>query len=74
MKLDHFAHCRFVPHGLKDRLEELKAINTRSTGTTMQYFVRAATKMGMVDAASGVRLADSTTTPEKWRCSFVVLA
>ena len=62
MKLDHFAHCRFVPNGLKDRLEELKAINTRSTGTTMQYFVRAATKMGMVDAASGVRLAEQSTS------------
>jgi hypothetical protein len=59
MKLDHFAHCRFVPNALKDRLEELKAINTRSTGTTMQYFVRAASKMGMVDASSGVRLVDS---------------
>jgi hypothetical protein len=60
MKLDHFAHCRFVPKQLKDRLDELKAINTRSTGTTMQYFVRAATKMGMVDATSGsgVRFLD----------------
>jgi hypothetical protein len=65
MKLDHFAHCRFVPAVLKGRLEELKAINTRSTGTTMQYFVRAATKMGMVDAASGVRLAEpSSEGPE----------
>lgn len=57
MKLDHFLHCRFVPHGLKDRLEELKSINTRSTGTTMQYFVKAAKKLGMVDAPSGVRMA-----------------
>ena len=62
MKLDHFAHCRFVPTALKNRLEELKAINTRSTGTTMQYFVRAANKMGMTDAASGVRLADPEDT------------
>lgn len=61
MKLDHFAHCRFVPKALKDRLEELKAINTRSTGTTMQYFVRAASKMGMVDATSGVRLVEPQT-------------
>ena len=56
MKLDHFQHCRFVPQGLKDRLDELKAINTRSTGTTMQYFVKAAKKMGMIDASSGVRM------------------
>ena len=65
MKLDHFQHCRFVPQALKDRLEELKAINTRSTGTTMQYFVKAATKMGMVDGTSGVRLSaenDSNST------------
>ena len=59
MKLDHFQHCRFVPKALKDRLEELKAINTRSTGTTMQYFVKAAKKMGMVDGTSGVRLAEN---------------
>lgn len=58
MKLDHFCHCPFVPLHLKQRLEELKATNTRSTGTTMQYFVRSAKSMGMVDAegASGVRL------------------
>jgi hypothetical protein len=56
MKLDHFRHCPFVPLPLKERLEELKATNTRSTGTTMQYFVNSAMKMGMVDAFSGVRL------------------
>uniref|UniRef100_A0A7S1UQ83 Uncharacterized protein n=1 Tax=Grammatophora oceanica TaxID=210454 RepID=A0A7S1UQ83_9STRA len=59
MKLDHFQHCRFVPAQLKDRLEELKTTNTRSTGTTMQYFIKAATKMGMVDdPVSGVRLKE----------------
>lgn len=56
MKLDHFQFCKFVPIELKTRLEELKAINTRSTGTTMQYFVKAAKKMGMVDGPTGVRL------------------
>jgi hypothetical protein len=60
MKLDHFQHCRFVPQALKDRLEELKAINTRSTGTTMQYFVKAAKKMGMIDAPAGVRMEKSS--------------
>jgi len=59
MKLDHFAHCKFVPQNLKDTLEALKANNTRSTGTTMQYFIRAATTLGMVDGPSGVRIADS---------------
>ena len=59
MKLDHFAHCKFVPQSLKDTLEALKANNTRSTGTTMQYFIRAATTLGMVDGPSGVRIADS---------------
>lgn len=56
MKLDHFQHCQFVPSTLRDRLNELKANNTRSTGTTMQYFVRAAKKMGMIDGPSGIRL------------------
>lgn len=56
MKLDHFLHCKFVPGTLKDTLVALKANNTRSTGTTMQYFIRAANSLGMVDAASGVRL------------------
>jgi len=49
MKLDHFLHCKFVPQNLKDTLQALKANNTRSTGTTMQYFIRAATTLGMVD-------------------------
>lgn len=60
MKLDHFLHCKFVPQNLKDTLQALKANNTRSTGTTMQYFIRAATTLGMVDGPSGVRITDST--------------
>jgi len=59
MKLDHFLHCKFVPQNLKDTLQALKANNTRSTGTTMQYFIRAATSLGMVDGPSGVRITDS---------------
>lgn len=58
MKLDHFLHCKFVPGTLKDRLIALKANNTRSTGTTMQYFIKAAASLGMVDASSGVRLKE----------------
>ena len=56
MKLDHFLHCKFVPASLKETLTALKANNTRSTGTTMQYFIRAATSLGMVDGPTGVRL------------------
>jgi hypothetical protein len=63
MKLDHFLHCKFVPQSLKDTLTALKANNTRSTGTTMQYFIRAATTLGMVDSPSGVRLADNGMGP-----------
>ncbi|KAL9179766.1 hypothetical protein ACHAXT_007736 [Thalassiosira profunda] len=49
MKLDHFRHCPHVPDGLKARLDELKQGSTRSTGTTVQYFVRGAEEMGMRD-------------------------
>lgn len=63
MKLDHFLHCRFVPDTLKDTLNALKANNTRSTGTTMQYFIRAAGTIGMVDGPSGVRLMDNNAPP-----------
>lgn len=56
MKLDHFIHCKFVPASLKERLTELKAVHTRSTGTTMQYFIRAAHILGMADSSNGVRL------------------
>eukprot|EP00980_Cylindrotheca_fusiformis_P004767 scaffold1019_cov123-Cylindrotheca_fusiformis.AAC.7 len=59
MKLDHFLHCKFVPANLKDTLVALKANNTRSTGTTMQYFIRAAKSLGMVDAEPGVRLVNN---------------
>eukprot|EP00934_Nitzschia_sp_Nitz4_P008503 Nitzschia sp. Nitz4//scaffold221_size33835//12129//15345//NITZ4_007851-RA/size33835-processed-gene-0.21-mRNA-1//-1//CDS//3329542557//8493//frame0 len=61
MKLDHFLHCKFVPEQLKETLNALKANNTRSTGTTMQYFIRAAGTLGMVDGTSGVRLIESAT-------------
>ena len=55
MKLDHFKACRFVPIELKLKLEELRATNARSTGTTMQYFVQAAKRMGMLDGGHGIR-------------------
>jgi hypothetical protein len=58
MKLDHFSQCKFVPEALKSRLEQLKNVQTRSTGTTMQYFIRAAHALGMEDSQSGVRLID----------------
>jgi len=58
MKLDHFKACRFVPIELKMKLEELKATNARSTGTTMQYFVQAAKRMGMLDGTHGIRFGD----------------
>lgn len=60
MKLDHFSQCKYVPESLRKHLNELKAVHSRSTGTTMQYFIRAAKKMGMEDAASGVRLSRSS--------------
>mmetsp|Transcript_50707 Transcript_50707/g.56623 ORF Transcript_50707/g.56623 Transcript_50707/m.56623 type:complete len:1254 (+) Transcript_50707:116-3877(+) len=63
MKLDHFLHCKFVPQNLKDTLQALKANNTRSTGTTMQYFIRAASTLGMVDGPSGVRIVDNNNIP-----------
>lgn len=64
MKLDHFSQCPFVPEFLKERLKALKATNTRSTGTTMQYFVRSAQKMGMMDANPGVRLVLQEPEPD----------
>ena len=53
MKLDHFKACRYVPEELKKKLADLKQTNGRSTGTTMQYFVGAAKKMGMIDGPNG---------------------
>ena len=61
MKLDHFLQCKFVPVALKDRLAELKVKHTRSTGTTMQYFIRAAHSLGLEDGPSGVRLNGKAT-------------
>mmetsp|Transcript_5972 Transcript_5972/g.10575 ORF Transcript_5972/g.10575 Transcript_5972/m.10575 type:complete len:523 (-) Transcript_5972:68-1636(-) len=60
MKLDHFQFCPFVPPQLKSRLDELKAVNTRSTGTTMQYFVKAAHQLGLIDGPTGVHYKSST--------------
>jgi hypothetical protein len=56
MKLDHFQHCPFVPPALKQHLSDLKQVNARSTGTTMQYFVRSAEKIGLVNGPSGIRM------------------
>lgn len=67
MKLDHFSQCKFVPDALKNRLQQLRAVQTRSTGTTMQYFIRAAQALGMVDGkpgTSGVRLVDPPKSAE----------
>lgn len=58
MKLDHFTQCKFVPISLKKRLDELKAVHSRSTGTTMQYFIQAAHFLGMEDGSNGVILRD----------------
>ena len=54
MKLDHFKSCPFVPPGLKSRLDELQAGSTRSTGMTVQYFVKSAKEIGMRDVDDGV--------------------
>lgn len=59
MKLDHFTQCKFVPMSLKKRLDELKAVHSRSTGTTMQYFIQAAHYLGMEDGSNGVILRDN---------------
>lgn len=75
MKLDHFLHCKFVPKQLKDTLNALKANNTRSTGTTMQYFIKAAGSIGLGDSPDGngvrmiskkdfYRLASAPSIPE----------
>jgi hypothetical protein len=58
MKLDHFTQCKFVPIALKKRLDELKAVHSRSTGTTMQYFIQAAHYLGMEDGSNGVILRE----------------
>jgi hypothetical protein len=73
MKLDHFLHCKFVPGSLKERLTELKAVHTRSTGTTMQYFIRAAHILGMEDGSNGVRL-DRARSREDLTTQLAVLA
>ncbi|KAL7550418.1 hypothetical protein ACHAWF_017959 [Thalassiosira exigua] len=54
MKLDHFKACPHVPPGLKARLDHLQAGSTRSTGMTVQYFVKSAKEMGLVDMEEGV--------------------
>lgn len=58
MKLDHFTQCKFVPASLKNHLNELKAVHTRSTGTTMLYFIKAAKSQGMEDGPAGVILGE----------------
>ena len=62
MKLDHFLQCKFVPASLKERLAELKVKHTRSTGTTMQYFIRAAHSLGLEDGTSGVCINPNKAT------------
>jgi len=52
MKLDHFKHCPYVPPGLKQRLDQLSQGTTRSTGMTVQYFIRSAMELGMMDIGS----------------------
>lgn len=63
MKLDHFKACRFVPIELKLKLEELRATNARSTGTTMTYFLQAAKRMGMSDGGNGICFETQSNPP-----------
>jgi hypothetical protein len=55
MKLDHFTACPGVPQEIKDMLDELKISSSRSTSTTMRYFVDSAIKLGLVDTDYGLR-------------------
>ena len=59
MKLDHFKACKYVPLHLKMKLDELMCNESRSTGTTMQYMVWAARKLGIVDSEHGIRFSSS---------------
>eukprot|EP00590_Aulacoseira_subarctica_P001483 CAMPEP_0172416644 /NCGR_PEP_ID=MMETSP1064-20121228/3162_1 /TAXON_ID=202472 /ORGANISM="Aulacoseira subarctica , Strain CCAP 1002/5" /LENGTH=951 /DNA_ID=CAMNT_0013154477 /DNA_START=109 /DNA_END=2960 /DNA_ORIENTATION=- len=61
MKLDHFTACPGVPQEVKGALDNLKVLSSRSTGTTMRYFVDSAMKLGLVDADGGVRFKSDTT-------------
>lgn len=76
MKLDHFTQCKFVPVSLKNHLNELKAVHTRSTGTTMLYFIKAAKSQGMEDGPFGVILGEGKDTnmasPSKGTKSLII--
>ena len=61
MKLDHFTACPGVPQEIKGALDNLKVLSSRSTGTTMRYFVDSAMKLGLVDTDGGVRFKSDTT-------------
>lgn len=80
MKLDHFKACKYVPIHLKMKLDELMCSESRSTGTTMQYMVWAAKKLGMIDSEHGIRFSSpdvdsknrlySNNGPKKWNSTI----
>jgi hypothetical protein len=55
MKLDHFTACPGVPQEIKGVLDELKISSSRSTSTTMKYFIDSAIKLGLIDTEHGLR-------------------
>lgn len=55
MKLDHFTACPGVPQEIKGVLDELKISSSRSTSTTMRYFIDSAIKLGLIDTEHGLR-------------------
>lgn len=59
MKLDHFSTCPKVPREIKVRLEELKAVSTRSNTSTMQYFKESAKRLNMVNTNRGIYFRNS---------------
>ena len=65
MVRDHFVRCPELPPDLFRKFQFLKGKNAQGATDSKQYWVYAAQKLGMKDAASGIEMTEESKTAVK---------
>ncbi len=56
MIYNHFALCREMPQPIREKFDTLKTFTKKGNAESRSYWIRSATKLGLVDAVDGVQL------------------
>lgn len=63
MLRDHFTKCRAMPPDVKERYLDLKASTCQGATDSKNYWIRSATKLGLVDSEGGIRFRPPADGP-----------